>query len=172
MSAASVGYLSVLFNVGGITGGILTGFISDQLHTRATTATIFMFLAIPSLYLFHAYGSTSKVTNIVFMMVSGMFVNDPYALVTTSIFVNLGTHRYLKGDSRALATVIAIIDGIGSIGATLGSFLTRLISKKGWDSMFIMLALCSTVATMLLLFQVKREIPQIIQNRRNRWTSM
>ena len=31
---ASAGYLSVLFDVGGIIGGILTGFISDQLNAR------------------------------------------------------------------------------------------------------------------------------------------
>ena len=34
MSAASAGYISVLFDVGGIIGGILAGFISDQLNAR------------------------------------------------------------------------------------------------------------------------------------------
>jgi len=34
MSAESAGYLSVLFDVGGIIGGILAGFISDQLNAR------------------------------------------------------------------------------------------------------------------------------------------
>ncbi|GJM86319.1 hypothetical protein PR202_ga02169 [Eleusine coracana subsp. coracana] len=144
MSAASAGYLSVLFDVGGIVGGILAGFISDQLHARATTAAIFMFLAIPSLFLFHAYGSISKVTNIGLMMITGLFVNGPYALITTAVSADLGTHKSLKGDSRALATVTAIIDGTGSLA----------------------------FAAVLLSIQVKREFPQITQNRRNRSTSM
>ncbi|XP_062217484.1 putative glycerol-3-phosphate transporter 4 isoform X2 [Phragmites australis] len=167
MSAASAGCLSVLFDVGGIVGGILAGFISDQLNARATTVAIFMYLAIPSLFLFHAYGSTSKVTNIGLMMICGLLVNGPYALITTAVSADLGTHKSLKGDSRALATVTAIIDGAGSLGAALGPFITGFISKKGWDTVFVMLALCAFVAAVLLSSNVKREIPQIIQNWRN-----
>ncbi|KAF8693018.1 hypothetical protein HU200_039390 [Digitaria exilis] len=172
MSAASAGYLSVLFDVGGIVGGILAGFISDQLNARATTAAVFMYLAIPSLFLFHAYGSISKVTNIGLMMISGLFVNGPYALITTAVSADLGTHKSLKGDSRALATVTAIIDGTGSLGAALGPFLTGFISRRGWDSVFVMLALCAFVAAVLLSSHVKTEIPQIIQKWKNWSTNM
>ncbi|CAN6232691.1 unnamed protein product [Urochloa humidicola] len=171
MSAASAGYLSVLFDVGGIIGGVLAGFISDQLDARATTAAVFMYLAIPSLFLFHAYGSISKATNIGLMMISGLFVNGPYALITTAVSADLGTHKSLKGDSRALATVTAIIDGTGSLGAALGPFLTGFISRRGWDSVFIMLALCAFVAAVLLSSLVKTEIHQIIQKWRNRSTN-
>ena len=85
MSAASAGYLSVLFDVGGIVGGVLAGFISDQLNARATTAAVFMYLAIPSLFLFHAYGSTSKATNIGLMMISGLSGNPlkPFVIFYT-----------------------------------------------------------------------------------------
>ncbi|KAL6634847.1 hypothetical protein ACP70R_027518 [Stipagrostis hirtigluma subsp. patula] len=168
MSAASAGYLSALFDVGGIIGGILAGFVSDQLNARATTAAVFMYLAIPSLFLFHAYGSTSKVTNVGLMMISGLFVNGPYALITTAVSADLGTHKSLKGDSRALATVTSIIDGTGSLGAALGPFITGFISRKGWDSVFVMLAFCAFVAAVLLSSHVKTEIPQIFQKWRNR----
>ena len=172
MSAASAGYLSVLFDVGGIIGGILAGFISDHLNARATTAAVFMYLAIPSLFLFHGYGSISKATNIGLMMISGLFVNGPYALITTAVSADLGTHKSLKGDSRALTTVTAIIDGTGSLGAALGPFLTGFISRRGWDSVFVMLALCAFVAAVLLSSHVKIEIPQIIEKWRNRSTNM
>ncbi|KQK00575.1 hypothetical protein BRADI_3g50397v3 [Brachypodium distachyon] len=171
MSVTDAGYLSVLFDVGGIIGGILAGFMSDQLDARATTAAIFMYLAIPSLYAFHAYGSTSKVTNIALMMISGLFVNGPYALITTAVSADLGTHKSLKGDSRALATVTAIIDGTGSLGAALGPFVTGFISKTGWDSVFIMLILCAFIAGACLSGLVKAETLQIIQNWRNRSTN-
>uniref|UniRef100_A0A453IDT1 Major facilitator superfamily (MFS) profile domain-containing protein n=1 Tax=Aegilops tauschii subsp. strangulata TaxID=200361 RepID=A0A453IDT1_AEGTS len=39
MSVTDAGYLSVLFDVGEIIGGILAGFMSDQLDARATTAS-------------------------------------------------------------------------------------------------------------------------------------
>uniref|UniRef100_A0A453P782 Major facilitator superfamily (MFS) profile domain-containing protein n=1 Tax=Aegilops tauschii subsp. strangulata TaxID=200361 RepID=A0A453P782_AEGTS len=81
---------------------------------------------------------------------------------------DLGTHKSLKGDSRALATVTAIIDGTGSLGAALGPFVTGFISKTGWDSVFIMLILCALIAGACLSGLVKSEIQQIIQNWRNR----
>ena len=49
-------------------------------------------------------------------MAVGLMVNGPYALITTAVSTELGTHKSLKGSARALATVTAIIDGTGSIG--------------------------------------------------------
>lgn len=43
-------------------------------------------------------------------------MNGPYSLITTAVSTELGTHPCLQGNSRALATVTAIIDGTGSIG--------------------------------------------------------
>ena len=48
--------------------------------------------------------------------VTGLLVNGPYALITTSVSAELGTHRSLVSSAKALATVTAIIDGTGSIG--------------------------------------------------------
>jgi OPA family glycerol-3-phosphate transporter-like MFS transporter 1/2 len=50
------------------------------------------------------------------LLICGFFVNGPYALITTAVSADLGTHKSLKGNSRALASVTAIIDGTGSIG--------------------------------------------------------
>ncbi|KAK8928664.1 putative glycerol-3-phosphate transporter 1 [Platanthera zijinensis] len=55
--------LSSLFDVGGVFGGILAGHISDHLDARAITASIFMYCAIPALFLYHAYGSISLFYN-------------------------------------------------------------------------------------------------------------
>ncbi|KAJ7952576.1 putative Glycerol-3-phosphate transporter [Quillaja saponaria] len=125
-----------LSQTGGIVGGILAGYISDKLNARATTAASFLYAAIPSMLLYRSYGSISKTTNIVLMMLAGLFVNGPYALITTAVSADLGTHSSLRGDSRALATVTAIIDGTGSVGASLGPLLTGFISTKGWDCSF------------------------------------
>lgn len=150
MSVKSAGNLSTLFDVGGIVGGILAGYISDKLRARATTAASFMYVAIPAMLLYRAYGSISKTVNIGLMMTAGLFVNGPYALITTAVSADLGTHKSLRGDSRALATVTAIIDGTGSIGAALGPLLTGFLSTKGWDAVFSMLMICALIAGLLL----------------------
>ncbi|KAI5594426.1 hypothetical protein BDE02_03G072300 [Populus trichocarpa] len=158
MSVKSAGNLSTLFDVGGIVGGILAGHISDKLRARAITAASFMYAAIPSMLLYRIYGSFSQTMNIVLMMIAGLFINGPYALITTAVSADLGTHSSLRGDSRALATVTAIIDGTGSIGAALGPLLTGFLSTKGWNTVFVMLMLGALIAGLLLSCQVVAEI--------------
>ncbi|KAJ9173327.1 hypothetical protein P3X46_016477 [Hevea brasiliensis] len=160
VSVKSAGNLSTLFDVGGIVGGILAGYISDKLRARAITATSFMYAAIPSIFLYRAYGSVSKTMNIVLMMIAGLFVNGPYALITTAVSADLGTHSSLRGDSRALATVTAIIDGTGSIGAALGPLFTGFLSTMGWDAVFMMLMVCALIAGLLLSRQVIAEVTE------------
>ena len=48
-------------------------------------------------------------------MLVGILVSGPYALITSAISAELGTHEKLKG-SKGLATVSAIINGTGSVG--------------------------------------------------------
>ncbi|XP_042507552.1 putative glycerol-3-phosphate transporter 4 [Macadamia integrifolia] len=160
VSVKSAGNLSTLFDVGGIVGGILAGYISDRLKARAITAASFMYAAIPSMLLYRLYGSISKSSNIALMIITGLFVNGPYALITTAVSADLGTHSSLKGDARALATVTAIIDGTGSVGAALGPFLTGFISTKGWDGVFLMLIVGALIAGLLLSRLVMAEIQE------------
>lgn len=54
--------------------------------------------------------------NMMLLLVLGLLVTGPYALITTAVSAELGTHHSLEGNSKALATVTAIIDGTGSIG--------------------------------------------------------
>lgn len=75
------GNLSTLFDVGGVVGGILAGYISDHLDATAITAASFMYCAIAALFLYRSYGNVSTTINITLMLITGMFVNGPYALI-------------------------------------------------------------------------------------------
>lgn len=77
--------------------------------------------------------------NTILMLITGVFVNNPYAWITTAVSADLGTHSSLNGNSRALATVTAIIDGTGSIGAAVGPLLTGYISAMNWNAVFVIL---------------------------------
>ncbi|XP_076928693.1 putative glycerol-3-phosphate transporter 1 [Bidens hawaiensis] len=158
LSNTTAGNLSTLFDVGGVVGGILAGHISDRLDARAITAASFTYFAIPALYLYRSYGHISMSVNIILMLIIGMFVNGPYALITTAVSADLGTHRSLKGNSKALATVIAIIDGTGSIGAAIGPVLTGYISTESWSAVFTMLMLSAFVAGLFLTKLVVSEV--------------
>ncbi|EEE61467.1 hypothetical protein OsJ_15729 [Oryza sativa Japonica Group] len=166
LSDTAAGVLSTLFDVGGVVGGILAGHISDRLDARALTAASFTFSAIPALFFYRIYGSFSLYSNIALMFVTGMLVNGPYALITTAVSADLGTHSSLNGNSRALATVTAIIDGTGSIGAAVGPLLTGYISAKSWSGVFTMLMASAFVAGLLLSRLVMAEISAKMESRR------
>jgi len=66
--------------------------------------------------------SVNLIVNIALLVIAGGLVNGPYALITTAVSAELGTHSSLKGNSKALSTVTSIIDGTGSIGIHLNIF--------------------------------------------------
>ena len=171
LSSETAGNLSTFFDVGGVLGGILAGHISDRLGARAITAASFMYCAIPALYFYRSYGHISLTFNIVFMFITGMFVNGPYALITTAVSADLGTHSSLQGNSRALATVTAIIDGTGSVGAAIGPLLTGYISAKSWSMVFTMLMIAALIAGLLLTRLIIAEVTAKIEESRLRGSS-
>ncbi|XP_060035793.1 glucose-6-phosphate exchanger SLC37A2 isoform X2 [Erinaceus europaeus] len=156
--AKEAGDLSTLFDVGGIIGGIVAGLISDSTGGRATTCCIMLILAAPMMYLYNYIGQRGLVSSIVMLIVCGALVNGPYALITTAVSADLGTHQSLKGNAKALSTVTAIIDGTGSIGAALGPLLAGLISPTGWNNVFYMLISADVLACLLLCRLVYKEI--------------
>ena len=159
LSAAKAGELSVIFDLGGIVGGILAGYISDRYNARSMTAAAFVYLSIPVLYMYREFGSRSMFTNLILMAFSGMLVNGPYALITTAVSADLGTHESLKGNARALATVTAIIDGTGSFGAAIGPMLTGYITSisEDWNHVFYMLYIADLCAGLLLTRLIFKE---------------
>jgi OPA family glycerol-3-phosphate transporter-like MFS transporter 1/2 len=92
------------------------------------------------------------------MFLSGYFVNGPNSLITTAVATDLGTQDAIKGNSRVLATVSAIVDGTGSVGATLGPLLTGYISTRGWNSVFFVLIVSISFAILFLIRLAKDEI--------------
>ncbi|GAB2294115.1 hypothetical protein Dimus_028334 [Dionaea muscipula] len=158
LSSETSGNLSTLFDIGGVVGGILAGYVSDYVDARAITAATFAYFTIPALFLYRSFGYINLYINITLMFICGVFVNGPYALITTAVSADLGTHSSLKGRSRALATVTAIIDGTGSIGAAIGPLLTGYISTVSWTAVFTMLMASALVAGLLLTRLVVAEV--------------
>ncbi|XP_066991166.1 glucose-6-phosphate exchanger SLC37A2 isoform X2 [Anabrus simplex] len=149
-SASTSALLSTLFDVGGIIGGITAGVVSDYLGMNAITCGVMLILAVPMMLVYDEYGSSSYGVNVALLIIVGILVNGPYALITTAVAAELGTHESLEGNAKALATVAAIIDGTGSIGAAVGPLLAGVVAKVGWEYVFYML-MASDVAALLCL---------------------
>lgn len=158
LSPTESAQLSTLFDVGGIVGAIVAGGISDYSGMSATTCAGMLLLAIPVMFLYEDYGSAGFAINVVLLTVVGFLVNGPYALITTAVSADLGTHHSLEGNAKALATVSAIIDGTGSIGAAVGPLLAGVVSNAGWQYVFYMLMTANVLALLFLVRLVKHEI--------------
>ncbi|XP_046640771.1 glucose-6-phosphate exchanger SLC37A2-like isoform X2 [Daphnia pulicaria] len=150
MGSQQAADLSTLFDIGGIFGGILAGLLSDLTGMSAFTCAGYFILTIPSLFIYRAFGSMSGGFNMSLLFLVGFLANGPYALITTAVCADLGTHPKLKGSTRALATVTAIIDGTGSIGAAVGPLLVGPLSTLGWDYVFYVLMIASAMGLLLL----------------------
>ncbi|RMX60689.1 hypothetical protein pdam_00014539, partial [Pocillopora damicornis] len=150
------------------TRGILAGFVSDKTKCSGITVVVMLFLAGPMLFVYRFFANANLKVNIALMILSGVLVNGPYALITTAVSANLGTHPCLQGNTKAMATVTAIIDGTGSMGAALGPLLTGIISPTGWNNVFYMLISADIFAAILLSRQVWFEISQNCLRRRER----
>ncbi|XP_013136405.1 PREDICTED: sugar phosphate exchanger 2 isoform X2 [Papilio polytes] len=161
------GELSTAFDVGGVAGAVLAGLLADAAGCPALVCAAFYTLCAPVLLLYQRWGAVSYALNVSLLVLAGVLVNGPYALITTAVSADLGTHSSLAGDAKALATVTAIIDGTGSIGAAVGPMLAGVVSSSGsWSHVFYMLISCDLLALCLLLRIVKSEVLKLRQERR------
>lgn len=108
--------------------------------------------------IYEKYAAISNLYNIGLQLVAGALVNGPYALITTAVSADLGNR--IK-DGEALATVAAIIDGTGSIGAAVGPLFAGFVSDSGWQSVFAMLMIADLLASICLLKISSRELTRL-----------
>lgn len=148
-------YLSVPFDLGGILGAIIAGYISDKTKMSATTCTVMLILAIPSMFVYEKFAAISNLHNVCLQLIAGSLVNGPYALITTAVSTDLGSR---VKDGKAMATVAAIIDGTGSLGAAIGPLFAGYVSDSGWQSVFMMLMLSDLMASLCLTRITLKEI--------------
>uniref|UniRef100_A0A4W4EFG3 Glucose-6-phosphate exchanger SLC37A2 n=1 Tax=Electrophorus electricus TaxID=8005 RepID=A0A4W4EFG3_ELEEL len=157
------GDMSTLFDVGGIVGkwaasscsphGFGVGVVMLLLPSQASNVCLCCLNAFVELL-----STVSRMHCTSMLLLCGALVNGPYALITTAVSADLGTHECLRGNSRALSTVTAIIDGTGSIGAAVGPLLAGLISPTGWNNVFYMLIVADVLACLLLSRLVFKEV--------------
>lgn len=161
LSDSMAGITSTVFDIGGVLGGVLAGHLADISHSHAIVSASFTLIIIPTLAVYYYLGSISLLVNILLLSLVGFFVNGPYALITCAVSADLGQHPSLKGNAKALATVTAIIDGTGSMGAALGPLLTGFLAQfggaAGWEAVFGMLMVSALASVLCILRLVRTE---------------
>ncbi|CAF0825875.1 unnamed protein product [Brachionus calyciflorus] len=135
--------ISIWYDVGGIFGGIIGGYVSDLIRKRSVVIFFLLTFAIPSLYIF-SDSPNNKLMNAFLMSIVGFFIGGAANMISATITADLGKQGPIQGNKEALSTVTGIVDGTGSIGAALGQLFVPLIqSKFNWFYVFyFFIALC------------------------------
>ena len=109
-SSSSVGaeeaaQLSTLFDMGGIAGAIVAGVLADRYSKPATTCSVMLTITLPLMFLYQSMATSicpmstvegSPINdsclkwNVLLLLLTGAFVNGPYALISTSVSTELG----------------------------------------------------------------------------------
>ncbi|KAM8933232.1 sugar phosphate exchanger 3 isoform 4-T4 [Lycaon pictus] len=157
--------LSIWYDVGGIIGGTLQGFISDVLQKRAPVLALSLLLAIGSL-VGYSRSPNDKSINALLMAVTGFFIGGPSNMISSAISADLGRQELIQGSSEALATVTGIVDGTGSIGAAVGQYLVSLIQDNlGWIWVFYFFILMTSCTILFISPLIVRETCYLMQRR-------
>ncbi|ESO89870.1 hypothetical protein LOTGIDRAFT_234009 [Lottia gigantea] len=161
--------ISIWYDVGGIIGGTIAGFISDLTGRRAVVVIPMLILSVPALFIYGNFTGGYTI-NAVLMAVTGFFVGGVANLISAAISADLGQQGPIKDNSKALATVTGIVDGTGSAGAAIGQILVPVIQKsQGWKSVFVLFMIAIALTALCVLPIFINEVKDIYSKYRYSW---
>ena len=154
---AESGFLSGMFELAGPLGVICGGFLSDLVFRsrRMPVCVIFFFLLSILLFLFNGLPA-NRIALGMGLLGIGFLLFAPDSLISGTAAIDFGTQ---KGSG----TAAGLINGVGSIGAAVGTYLPALFTSDNnvtnWDLVFRTLA-CFVLAAGLLLIPLWNAVPK------------
>jgi len=150
------GYLSTAFDLAGIAGVVVAGWLSDKMFSgrRARISFLFILGMAASCLMLYLLGPTSLVLFGISIALVGFFLYGPDALMTGAAAIEVGSLR-----SATLAA--GIINGMGAVGSVAQELLLgRLLGEgQGVTQVFALLlasSVAAAIALSVLLWRGKR----------------
>ncbi len=146
-SLQASGYLSSLYELIGILGAVMAGYISDRFSQsrRAPVSAIMLGAFGIALLLEPALSRYGLVGTAIAISLAGIFSFGPDTLLS-------GAGAQDIGEPKAAATASGLVDGIGHLGAIFSPYVVVYVSERyGWDRLFVVLACAAFLAGAVLL---------------------
>lgn len=155
--------IASLYSVGMMPGGIIVGVVSDLFGgRRAVVIGTFMVCLIFFLGIFAKYsesGHLGAVPLLIMLACMGILVGGPNNIITSAVAADLASHPSVRGSSKSLGTVTGLINGCGSITASVGLLAVGpLQSAFGWGSVWVFLIACTACGTLLMSTKIYSEL--------------
>ena len=146
-SKEKAGYVSIAFDAGGIPFVIGLGIVADRLlgRRRILTAALSCVALCGAFALYRVIGDEGVAWNILGLALIGGALFGADALVSGSAAQDVG-------GSHASALACGVVNGIGSIGGIVQTFVLVYVTKHyGWDGLFKVFMGLSLAGAVLLL---------------------
>ncbi len=146
----------------------MVGYISDMVGgRRACVIAAFTFLLIPFLLFFAHHDALEEAQGapealpmsslLVLLGIMGCLIGGPINIITSAVAVDLVEDSSIGGRND-LITVTGIINGCGSIMASLGLVVVGPLSLTyGWKYVWILLTFCTLLGTLLMYPVILKE---------------
>ena len=144
---ATAGYLSSLYELIGIAGALLAGYVSDRFNqSRRAPVSAVMLCGLGLVMLFQPVFARSGLAGIgLAISLAGFLSYGPDTLLS-------GAAAQDVGETRSAATASGLIDGTGHLGALFSPYVVITISERfGWDRLFLVFAATAFLAGLVLL---------------------
>lgn len=153
--------IASLYSVGMMPGGIIVGVVSDLFGgRRASVIGVFMTTLLVFLGIFSQKSeSLSPIALLVMLAIMGILVGGPNNIITSAVAADLASHPTVKGSSKSLGTVTGLINGCGSVTASVGLLAVGpLQNTYGWGSVWYFLMACTAAGTLLMSPKMYSEV--------------
>jgi sugar phosphate permease len=143
----TAGYLSSLYELIGVGGALLAGYVSDRFNQsrRAPVSAVMLGLLALVMFFQPAFAHARLAGMAIAISLAGFLSYGPDTLLS-------GAAAQDVGETRAAATASGLIDGIGHLGALVSPYLVVLVSERyGWDRLFLIFAGTALLAGVVLL---------------------
>mmetsp|Transcript_20594 Transcript_20594/g.43153 ORF Transcript_20594/g.43153 Transcript_20594/m.43153 type:complete len:437 (-) Transcript_20594:109-1419(-) len=154
--------IATLYSVGMMPGGIIVGYVSDLFGgRRAVVIGTFMVTLIFFLAFFAAKSESglNPITLLALLACMGILVGGPNNIITSAVAADLASHPSVRGNNKSLGTVTGLINGCGSITASIGLLAVGPLQEKyGWGSVWYYLIGCTATGTLLMGTKIYAEL--------------
>jgi sugar phosphate permease len=114
------GILMILYSVGGVVGGIFSGYISDKVEDRSYVMLAMLVASVPMINLMNFEFGRSNGMSFVIIFVIGALISGGSNLLSGVIAADMCD---LDGETEAKSTLTGLVDCSGGLGASLGQIL-------------------------------------------------
>lgn len=141
------GYIASLYELVGVVGALLAGYVSDRLmQSRRAPISAWMLCGFSvALLVQMATAGAGPVATAVAVSLAGMLSYGPDTLLSGAAAQDIG-------QAKSAATASGLIDGIGHLGSLFSPYLVIYVSEHyGWDRLFVFFAAAGFAAAAMLI---------------------